>query len=128
MVPGTFSNFSACFRVPGWCPQPVFKVTGADAGSAESINGFVSDRPTDGMTIKRHAMPAKWDWPYAAPVTRTVPAQVIDWEAGDTHQCTLPNGPVAGKGGGMIELIPYGCAKFRVSMFPVTARAWGRVR
>jgi hypothetical protein len=26
----------------------------------------------------------------------------------------------------MIQLIPYGCAKFRVSMFPVTAKAWGQ--
>lgn len=26
----------------------------------------------------------------------------------------------------MIQLIPYGCAKFRVSMFPGTAKAWGQ--
>jgi hypothetical protein len=82
---------------------------------------FESGRATDGMTIKRSAMPAKWDWPYAAPVSLTVPARGIDWESG-----ALPNAPSPGKSSEMIELIPYGCAKFRVSMFPVTAKAWGQ--
>ena len=86
---------------------------------------FASNRPGEGMTIKRSAMPAKWDWPYAAPVTLRVPAQVIDWAPGDAHKYALPNVPVAGKASEMIELIPYGCAKFRISMFPVTAKAWG---
>ena len=87
---------------------------------------FASDNPPDGMTIKRGSMPAKWDWPYASPVTLTVPAQAIDWAAGDKQNYPLPAAPVAGKGGEMIELIPYGCARFRVSMFPVTAKVRGQ--
>ena len=86
---------------------------------------FAPDKPTEGMTLKRGAMPAKWDWPYSSPVALTVPAQAIDWAPGDKHKQALPSAPVTGKGGAMIELIPYGCAKFRVSMFPVTAKAWG---
>jgi hypothetical protein len=87
---------------------------------------FNNDRPSDGMTVKRGAMPAKWNWPYAAPVVLAVPAQAIDWTPGDKLKYALPDAPVAGKGREMIELIPYGCAKFRVSMFPVTANAWGQ--
>jgi hypothetical protein len=87
---------------------------------------FESGRPTDGITIKRSAMPARWDWPYAAPVALTVPARGIDWESENTFHGALPDAPVPGKGSEMIQLIPYGCAKFRVSMFPVTAKAWGQ--
>jgi hypothetical protein len=78
------------------------------------------------MTVKRGAMPAKWNWPYAASVVLAVPAQAIDWLPGDKLKYALPDAPVAGKGREMIELIPYGCAKFRVSIFPVTTNAWGQ--
>ena len=87
---------------------------------------FASGRAAGDMTIKRSAMPAKWDWPYAAPVVLSVPAQAIDWEPVNKVNAALPASPVVGKGGKMIDLIPYGCAKFRVSMFPVTAKAWGQ--
>ncbi|MDA0765843.1 MAG: glycoside hydrolase family 127 protein [Verrucomicrobia bacterium] len=86
---------------------------------------FESDRATAGMTIKRTPMPARWDWPHAAPVLLTVPAQGIDWKSDKGAEGGLPAGPVEGRGDKMIDLIPYGCAKFRISMFPVTAKAWG---
>ncbi len=42
----------------------------------------------------------------------------------DTVITHLPAGPVAGAAASEeISLVPYGCAKFRVSMFPVTERA-----
>jgi hypothetical protein len=86
---------------------------------------FDAAQPVAAMNIERKAMPAKWDWPAAAPVTLTVPAQAIAWEPGNTFADALPDEPVTGKGATRIQLIPYGCAKFRVSMFPVTAKAWG---
>lgn len=86
---------------------------------------FESERATDQMTIRRTPMPARWDWPFAAPVTLSVPAQGIGWESGKGDEGGLPAGPVEGRAGGMIDLIPYGCAKFRISMFPVTSKAWG---
>ena len=37
----------------------------------------------------------------------------------------LPPKPLASSGQPeSVALIPYGCTKFRVSMFPVTERAW----
>ena len=87
---------------------------------------FESGQPAGELEIKRSAMPARWDWPYAAPVTIAVPAQLIDGEPEDGAKSVLPKTPVAGKGRETIKLIPYGCAKFRVTMFPVTDKAWGQ--
>jgi hypothetical protein len=56
------------------------------------------------------------------PVKLSVPAQAIDWTPTDAQ--ALPDAPVAGKNAQPIRLVPYGCTKFRISMFPVTPRAW----
>ena len=50
----------------------------------------------DGACIVRDPMPKKWNWPLASPVRLTV----------------------RDADGTPLELIPYGCAKLRVSMFP----------
>ncbi len=49
-----------------------------------------------GVRVVREAMPAKWDWPLAAPLRLQVKS--ADGDA--------------------LELVPYGCAKLRVAMFP----------
>jgi hypothetical protein len=46
--------------------------------------------------VVREPMPAKWDWPLASPLR-------IETKAAD---------------GSSLELVPYGCAKLRISMFP----------
>lgn len=74
------------------------------------------------ITVERSPMPATWNWPLDAPLKLSVPAQAIDWKPTDAQ--ALPDAPVAGKGPQTIRLVPYGCTKFRVSMFPVTVRAW----
>ena len=50
----------------------------------------------------------------------TAPARAFDWKPTDAQ--ALPNGPVAGTSSETIRLVPYGCTKFRISMFPVTPR------
>ena len=50
----------------------------------------------DGARLERSPMPEKWDWPSASPVRLTI----------------------RDAAGAPLELIPYGCAKLRVSMFP----------
>lgn len=67
-------------------------------------------------------MPHHWDWPLEAPLVLKVPVQAFDWNPTDTH--ALPDRPVTGTASELVRLVPYGCTKFRVSMFPVTARAW----
>ena len=55
-----------------------------------------SSRVLADAKVVREAMPAKWDWPLASPLRLKV----------------------AAADGSPIELVPYGCAKLRVSMFP----------
>ena len=68
---------------------------------------------------ERKPMPAHWDWPLDAPVALTVPAQAFDWQPTDAQ--ALPDKPVTGTAAETIRLVPYGCTKFRISMFPVTS-------
>ncbi|MCC6125969.1 MAG: glycoside hydrolase family 127 protein [Pirellulales bacterium] len=74
--------------------------------------------------VERGPMPSKWDWPLAAPVAIKLPARVFDWKPSDVQ--ALPAEPVEGAAAETIRLIPYGCTKFRISMFPVTKKAWGK--
>lgn len=75
------------------------------------------------IKVRHSTMPAKWNWPLAAPITLKVPARSFDWHPSDAQ--ALPPAPVNGGPSETITLVPYGCTKFRVSMFPVTPRAWG---
>jgi hypothetical protein len=77
-----------------------------------------------GITVERRPMPSHWDWPLSAPVSLKVPARTFDWLPTDAQ--ALPDQPVTGTGSEMIHLVPYGCTKFRISMFPMTSRAWPR--
>jgi hypothetical protein len=75
-----------------------------------------------GITVERKPMPAHWDWTLDAPVVLKAPVQSFDWHPTDVQ--ALPEKPVSGATAKPIELVPYGCTKFRISMFPVTKRAW----
>ncbi|MCX6910918.1 MAG: glycoside hydrolase family 127 protein [Verrucomicrobia bacterium] len=84
---------------------------------------YALDVQKAGISVERQTMPAKWDWPLKAPLKLRVNAVRCDWSP--TPQNPLPVEPVARlKSPERITLVPYGCAKFRVSMFPVTERAW----
>lgn len=74
------------------------------------------------IRLDRQAIPATWRWQLDAPVSLIVPARAFDWTPTDEHP--LPEAPVVGGARETLRLVPYGCAKFRVSMFPVTSRAW----
>ncbi len=85
------------------------------------------------LAVSRTAMPARWDWPLRSPLELSLPAARADWTpralpAKIRTVClerlyALPPGPVAAKATETIKLVPYGCTKFRVSMFPITDRA-----
>jgi uncharacterized protein len=74
--------------------------------------------------VTRQPMPAKWDWPLNAPLTISVPAKTFNWKPTDAQ--ALPSEAVEGATAETIRLIPYGCTKFRISMFPVTKKAWSK--
>jgi hypothetical protein len=72
------------------------------------------------VTVERKPMPERWTWALDAPVRLTAPAVEFDWQP--TEEQPLPAKVVEGGKERRIELVPYGCTKFRVSMFPVTGR------
>jgi len=76
----------------------------------------------NGIKVKRKPMPHHWDWPLDAPVAIQVPSRSFDWNPNDAQ--ALPERPVTGGLSESIRLVPYGCTKFRISMFPVTSRSW----
>jgi DUF1680 family protein len=70
--------------------------------------------------VERQAMPAKWDWPLASPLTLRTAGVAIDWNP-DPKSPRLPaEAIVKGDRPEPVTLVPYGCTKFRVSMFPIT--------
>ena len=73
------------------------------------------------VTVERSPMPARWDWPLASPLKLRASAVSFDWKPEPGKP--LPTGPVtAAHPPETITLVPYGCTKFRVSMFPVAGQ------
>jgi hypothetical protein len=81
-------------------------------------------KPDSGITVDRGPMPARWDWPLKSPVALLASARTFDWQPTDAQ--ALPDRPVDGSASATIRLVPYGCTKFRISMFPVTPGTWLR--
>ncbi len=82
---------------------------------------FALDVQAPGLTVERTAMPDRWDWPLAAPLKLRANAVEVAWNP-DPKAPRLPSLPVAkSKPAEPVTLVPYGCTKFRISMFPVTA-------
>jgi hypothetical protein len=80
----------------------------------------------EGLVVERRAMPAKWDWPLAAPLALRARGVAVDWKP-DPKAPRLPAAPVAKSDASEpLTLVPYGCTKFRVSMFPITQRVFER--
>jgi len=92
-----------------------------------------------GLEVARQEMPGTWDWPLQSPLAIEMPAARSNWEFTTAPQhvtdmktgqkklhgeaCSLPLGPVKSEGPATIRLIPYGSTMYRISMFPITARA-----
>jgi uncharacterized protein len=78
-------------------------------------------QPGADIRVEHSAMPAKWDWPLTAPLKLVANAATCQWTP--TEKSPLPAAPVDNpQASEKITLIPYGCTKLRVSMFPVTQR------
>ena len=97
-------------------PAPAAKWNYAFDVQSETLGADVS--------MERQAMPAQWDWPLASPLKLRANAVAIDWNPAPKAP-RLPSKPFAKQQPPeRITLIPYGCTKFRVSMFPITERTF----
>lgn len=64
----------------------------------------------------------KWTWQIDAPIQLKVKAKEFNWVPSQLQ--ALPNAPINMGDETIIDLVPYGCTKFRVTMFPVTEKSW----
>jgi hypothetical protein len=72
----------------------------------------------DDVRIERSTMPSPWSWQIEdAPVRLTLKAGTFNWQP--TTLLPLPEKEVSIDETVDVTLIPYGCTKFRISMFPV---------
>lgn len=98
---------------------PIPDTTDANTPDPSARWQFALDVQAPGLTVERGAMPSRWDWPLAAPLKLRANAVAIDWHP-DPKSPRLPLVPAEQtKPAERITLIPYGCTKFRISMFPV---------
>jgi hypothetical protein len=75
------------------------------------------------IIIVKKPVVRNWSWRIEdAPISLKVKAKMIDWKP--TQWQPLPKVPIANGKDTDILLLPYGCTKFRVTMFPVTNFTW----
>ena len=94
-----------------------------DANTPEPVARwqFALDVQNPGLSVERLPMPARWDWPLSAPLKLWANLAEIPWNP-DPKSPRLPSlRATQRKSAEAISLVPYGCTKFRISMFPVTA-------
>ncbi len=100
---------------------PIPDTTDANTPDFSTRWHFALDAQNPGVTVERMAMPARWDWPLKSPLRLRANAVEVAWHP-DPKTPQLPLLPAGrSKPAEPISLIPYGCTKFRISMFPVTA-------
>ncbi|MFA6562620.1 MAG: beta-L-arabinofuranosidase domain-containing protein [Verrucomicrobiia bacterium] len=69
------------------------------------------------VQVLRQPLPAHWSWQLNAPLKLQLATRQFDWQP--TELQPLPAAPVKDGKPATITLVPYGCTKFRVSMFPL---------
>lgn len=110
--------------------MPIKDINPNQESESDKFNYALNINPgqiaSDIEVIKR-PMDGVWSWQLAdAPVQLKVKAKEFKWEP--TQIQALPNAPIKGGTPAFINLVPYGCTKFRVSMFPVTEETWNTVK
>ena len=83
---------------------------------------LVSDNAAE-VQIQHQPMPARWSWQIdEAPVRLTVKAGAFDWQP--TEMTPIPETEVDVDVANVtdVTLVPYGCTKFRITMFPIAKK------
>ncbi len=100
---------------------PIADTTNANTPDPSARWHFALDVQDPGLVVERTAIPDEWDWPLAAPLRLRANAVEVAWNP-DPKAPRLPLLPVArSEPVERVTLVPYGCTKFRISMFPATA-------
>ena len=116
---GTVSYGPLLFALP--IPDVDANTPVADAKWQYALDNDPKRNGSD-VDVERKPMPSTWSWQLDAPIVLKVPAAAFDWRP--TENRSLPDKAVGKSESQLIRLVPYGCTKFRISMFPVTTKAW----
>ena len=113
--------FAAVSYGPLLFSLPIADTTDANTPDPAARWRFALDVQDPQIRVERGAMPSRWDWPLNAPLKLKIHAvEATSWQP-DPRVPSLPRFPVArGRAAEDVTLVPYGCTKFRISMFPVT--------
>jgi hypothetical protein len=97
---------------------PVKDLDPNEQASDEKWNYALVSEDTQTIQISRSEMPQTWSWQLEdAPIKLTTKAKTFDWQP--SALLPLPSEEVTGDEDAYITLVPYGCTKFRITMFPV---------
>jgi len=108
------------FALPIPDTNPNQPVAGVKWNYALDVDPTQLEQQTEAIS---RPMPESWHWQSEnPPIQLRVAAREFDWHPSELQP--LPKKPISDGRPATITLVPYGCAKFRVSMFPVTARTW----
>jgi hypothetical protein len=100
---------------------PIPETTDANTPDPAARWQVALDIQEPSLAVERTAMSARWDWPLNAPLKLQARVAEIIWDP-DPKAPRLPFLPATkSKPAETVTLVPYGCTKFRISMFPVTA-------
>lgn len=120
---GTVKNITSPFASV-LCGPLLFALPIADQDAntpqegAEWNYALPGDLAPGAIEIVRQKMPAPWRWQLEdAPVQLRLAARRFDWQP--TELEPLPKASVTNSRPARVTLVPYGCTKFRVSMFPL---------
>jgi hypothetical protein len=101
---------------------PVKDITPNEQTPGAKWNYAMVSEDAGTVSILRSEMPQTWSWQIEeAPVRLRVKAKTFDWQPSPI--LPLPKEEVTGiEGVEDIILVPYGCTKFRITMFPVAKK------
>jgi hypothetical protein len=112
------SPFRTIYYGPLLFALPVKDINPNQQAPDEKWNYALLSKDAGAIKVSRSEMPEHWSWQIAdAPVKLTVKAATFDWKP--TATLPLPKEEVSGGDETDITLVPYGCTKFRISMFPI---------
>ena len=118
MVEDVNSPFRSIYYGPLLFAFPVKDIDSNKQDPNEKWNYALVTEDAETVKVLRSEMPQMWDWQInESPVKLTVKAMTFDWQPYAT--LPLPKEKVSGIEEVDITLVPYGCTKFRISMFPI---------
>jgi hypothetical protein len=112
------SPFRTVSRGPLLFALPVKDIDANNQDPSAKWNYALLTDNADEVAVEQTAMPAHWSWKIEeAPIKLRLKAREFDWRPNDL--LPLPKTVVTTGKTEDITLVPYGCTKFRISMFPV---------